>query len=144
MQNKRYKPLIDRMLYIVWVPTTVLLLIPTVLSVVNVTALIIMLAVDAFTYYFLVSSLIGYVELREKTVFIRFGFFLKREIPYERIRGVDKARKFYSESMLSLKNSFDHLNIRYNRFDIVCVSVVGNDELMAELEKRRSQSTEIS
>ena len=144
MQNKRYKPLIDRMLYIVWVPTTVLLLIPTVLSVVNVTALIIMLAVDAFTYYFLVSSLIGYVELREKTVFIRFGFFLKREIPYERIRGVDKARKFYSESMLSLKNSFDHLNIRYNRFDIVCVSVVGNDELMAELEKRRSQSTEIA
>lgn len=144
MQNKRYKPLIDRMLYIVWVPTTVLLLIPTALSVTNVTALFIMLAVDAFTYYFLVSSLIGYVELREKTVFIRFGFFLKREIPYERIRGVDKARKFYSESMLSLKNSFDHLNIRYNRFDIVCVSVVGNDELMAELEKRRSQSTEIS
>ena len=144
MQNKRYKPLIDRMLYIVWVPTTVLLLIPTVLSVTNVTALIIMLAVDAFTYYFLVSSLIGYVELRERTVFIRFGFFLKREIPYERIRGIDKARKFYSESMLSLKNSFDHLNIRYNRFDIVCVSVVGNDELMAELEKRRSQSTEIA
>lgn len=36
--------------------------------------------------------------------------------------------------MLSLKNSLDHINIKYNTFDITSVSVIGNAELIAELE----------
>ena len=38
--------------------------------------------------------------------------------------------------MISLKNSLEHLDVRYNSFDVVTVSVVGNDELMREIEAR--------
>ena len=67
---------------------------------------------------------------------LRFGFFMKREIPYSKIRGVEKVRRFYSDSMLSLKNSFDHLNIKYNTFDIISISVVGSEDFVSELSLR--------
>ena len=76
------------------------------------------------------------MELREHTLFIKLGFIMKREIPYAKIRGTEKQRKFYSDSMLSLKNSFDHVNVKYNRFDMISVSVVNNDEFVKNLEER--------
>ena len=132
----RFRPRVDRLFWIIWVPTAVLMLVLTVVGAFAPMALVLMILVDLFVFYFLVSSLVGYVELRERSVFIRFGFILKREIPYESIRRVEKERRFYADSMLSLKNAMEHLNIKYNRFDLVCVSVVDNDALLAELEAR--------
>ena len=136
MENKRYKPLVDRLFFLILIPTVALLAVATVFSVFSLGALLIMLATDVFVLYFFVSSIFGYVELRENTVFIRFGIILKREIPYSKIRGVAKERKIYSESMLSLKNAMEHINIKYNSFDTVTVSVRENDELLRELQAR--------
>ena len=89
-----------------------------------------------FVAYFVLSPLFGYVELREDSLFIKFGFFLSREIPYSKIRRVERDRKFYSESMLSLKSALEHVNVGYGSFDVVTVSVLNNDELVRELELR--------
>ena len=134
--RKRYKPLVDKLFFITWVPTGILMLGFTLLAAFAPSALFIMIPVDIFTFYFLFSPLSGYAELREHSVFIKFGFIMKREIPYSKIRSVSRARKFYSESMLSLKNSFEHIDIKYNKFDIVCISVVENEELIKELTER--------
>ena len=136
MKNTIFKPQYDKLFFIIWIPTSVLMLGATVFSAFYPIALAIMLSVDLFTFYFLVSPLFGYVELRENTLFIKFGFFIKREIPYEKIRGTCKERKFYSDSMLSLKSSFEHVNIKYNKFDVVTVSVVTNDKFIEELGSR--------
>lgn len=136
MQNKRFRPLLDKLFWITWVPTALIMLAVTLLSLYHIVALLLTLLVDVFVFYFLVSPLFGYVELRESSVFIKFGFFLKREIHYEKIRGVTRERKFYADSILSLKNALTHINIKYNSFDMVSVSVVGNDELKNEIESR--------
>ena len=136
MNTKRYKPKFDKLFFLTWIPTVALMLVGTAIAATELVGLLIMLSVDLFTAYFLVSSVIGYVELGENTVFIRFGFFIKREIPYAKIRSVKKDRRIYSESMLALKNALDHVNIRYNSFDVVSVSVKDNDDLIAELEQR--------
>ena len=137
LKNKKFKPLIDKLFWYIWIPTSILMITLTAICATNLLAFIIMIPVDLFTYYFLFSSICGYVELREETVFIKFGFIIKREIPYSKIRGLAKERKFYSDSMLSLKNSFEHVNIKYNKFDMISVSVVNNDEFIAEIEERR-------
>ena len=136
MENKIYKPLFGKMFYAIWIPTAVFLLAMTVVSAKYISALIIMLATDIFTLYFLLSSVYAWVELRENSVFIRFGFIKTVEIPYERIRGVSKERKFYADSMMSIKNSMEHVNIKYNRFDVASVSVVDNDAFISDLELR--------
>lgn len=110
----------------------------TALTVFEPVALFIIIPLDLFVFYFLASPLFGYVELRENSVFIKFGFILKKEIPYGKIRALSKERRIYSESMLSLKNSLDHVNIKYNTFDIVTVSVSDNDELIRETKERIS------
>ena len=139
MGNVRFKPQIDRLFWFIWIPTVILLAVGTVISCASTIALLILLATDIFTLYFLISPLFGYVELRESGIFIRFGFFMTREISYDRVRGVVKARKFYSDSMVSLKNSMEHVNIKYDRFDMVSVSVVDNDGLMRQIEERISK-----
>ena len=136
--NKKYKPRVDKLFYIIWIPTLALLAAVTFIAAFHPLALVIMIPTDLFTIYFLVSSLVGYVELREESLFIKFGFIIKRDIPYSKIRDISKERKFYSETMLSLKNSMEHVNIKYNKFDVVCVSVEGNDEFMDELRLRLS------
>lgn len=136
--NKRYKPLVDGLFFAIWIPTAVLMIAATVIAAFQPLVLFIMIPTDIFTFYFLVSSLVGYVELREESLFIKFGFIIKRDIPYSKIREISKERKFYSETMLSLKNSMEHVNIKYNKFDVVCVSVEGNDEFMDELRLRLS------
>ena len=123
MKVKRYRPKFDKFFFIIWVPTVLVLLVGTVIAATELVGLLIMIFTDLFTLYFLVSSVVGYVELRENTLFIRFGFFITREIPYEKIRSIKKERRVYSESMLALKNSLDHIDIRYNSFDVVSVSV---------------------
>ena len=136
MDNKRYKPLIGKMFFAIWVPTSLMMIAATVLASVELIPFLILLATDVFTFYFLASSLFGYVELREKTVFIRFGFIKTVEIPYSSIRDITKECKFYADSMMSIKNSLEHINIKYAKFDIVSVSVVGNDELIEALRER--------
>ena len=136
LQNKRFKPLTDKLFLYIWIPTTIIMAALTAVCATHPLTLLIVIPVDLFTYYFLVSPLFGYVELRESTVFIKFGFIVKREIPYNKIRGLARERKFYSDSMLSLKNSFDHVNIKYNKFDMLTVSVVNNDDFIAEIEER--------
>ena len=132
MEYERLKPKIDKLFHCIWIPTTLLLIGATVLAAFDTLALLIVIPVDLIVVYFIITPLFGYVELREDTLFIRFGFFMTREIPYKRIRGAVIARKFYSDSMLSLKNSFDHVNIKYNTFDILSVSVEDN-EAFAEM-----------
>ena len=138
MENKRYKPLIGKTFWVIWIPTLIFLAVVTIMSAAYISALLIMLATDIFTVYFLVSSLVGYVELREETVFVKLGFFTTREIPYNKIRDVSKEHKLYADSMLSLKNSLDHVNIKYNRFDVLSVSVVDNDELIDMIKTKIS------
>lgn len=133
---KRFKPLVDKLFWIISVPTLLLICAGTVISVFSPAALLVMIPVDLFVIYFLVSPLFGYVELRENSLYIKYGFILKKEIPYDQIRGVSRERKFYSDSMMSLKCSFEHINVKYNTFDVTCVSVVGNDFLISELKER--------
>ena len=142
MENVRFKPQIDRLFWFIWIPTVILLAVGTVISCSSVVALLIMLATDVFTLYFLVSPLFGYVELRRESVYIKFGFFVSREIEYARIRAVDTERKWYSESMLSLKCACEHVNIKYNNFDVVTVSVDDNATLVAELGSRSKAKVE--
>ena len=141
--QKRYKPKIDGLFYAIWVPTVLLLIACTVVACTEPMALLIVIAADIFTLYFLVSPLFGYVELRENTVFIRYGFFLTREIDYLRIRDTKKERKPYTDTMLSLKNAMEHVTIKYNKFDITAVSVTDNDDLIinikARIEARRAE-----
>ena len=136
MENKRFKPLFDKFFFAIWIPTSLLMIAATVLTLFEPIALAIIIVTDLFTLYFMLTSTVGYVELRKDTVYIKFGFIIKREIPYKKIRAIEKTRKLYSDSMLSLKNAMEHVNIRYNSFDIASVSVVGNDELMSELQLR--------
>lgn len=137
LKIKRYKPLIDKLFYIISIPTAVLLAGATVLAALEPFALLIIIPVDISCIYFIISPLFGYVELRQGTVFIKLGFFMKREIPYSKIRGITKARRVYADSMVSLKNSLTHVNIKYNTFDILSVSVKDNDGFIEELNARR-------
>ena len=136
MKNKKYKPLIDKLFYIILIPTSVLLIVFTLLAALAPISLIIIIPVDLFCLYFIISPLFGYAELRENSLFIKFGFFMKKEIPYSKIRGTQKVRRFYSDSMVSLKNSFEHVNIKYNTFDILSVSVRENGDFIEEIDAR--------
>lgn len=139
MEIKRYKPLLDKIFWIIWVPTLILLAVATVITAADIIAFILMISVDLFTVYFMISPLFGYVELREESIFVKLGFFMKKEIPYNRIRDVEKTRKLYSDSMSALKNSLDHVNIKYNRFDVLSVSVVNNDDLIKRIKARMTK-----
>lgn len=138
MEIKRFKPLVDKLYPIIFIPTFVLL------SVITVTvcffpavfAIIITVFVDFAVVYLLVSPLFGYVELREESVFIKYGLLLKKEIPYSKIRDAVIERKFYSDSMTSLKNAFEHVNIKYNKFDLTTVSVRDNKGFINQLKSR--------
>lgn len=137
MEPKRFKPLIDKLFWIVSLPTISLVLgISIFVAATQITMLFVMMPVNLFVIYFIVSPLFGYAELREKSLFIKYGLILKKDIPYDKIRSVEPGRRFYSESMLSLKNSFEHVNIKYNRFDVTTVSVVENTDFIIELEKK--------
>ena len=136
MEIKRYKPKFDKLFYIPIGIVGALMVGATLISSIEPLGLVIMLACDLIVLYFVSASFAGYVELRESVMFVKFGFFLKREIPYNKIRKIEIQHRFYSESMLSLKNSLDHIDVRYNLYDVVSVSVVDNDDLVRELSIR--------
>ena len=135
MNPSKFKPKTDKFYMSIIISTILLLAGGTALAAFEPIALLIMIPTDALTVYFLFSPFFGYAELRENTLFIKFGFFIKREIPYAKIRSVEKAQKFISESMLSLKCAVEHINIRYGVFDIVTVSVKDNAAFAAALNQ---------
>lgn len=139
MNEQKFRPSFDKTYLCIWVPLCILMFLFTMLAFFAPTSLFVMIPTDLFVLYFLISPLFGYVELREKTVFIRFGLILKREIPYQKIRGITKERKFYSDSMLALKNAMEHINIKYNTFDMISVSIVESEAFVQALEKRISK-----
>lgn len=136
MKNERFSPLIDRTWFYICIPTALLLIAATVISLSSVGALILMIAVDAFTLYFLLAPLYSYVELREKGLFIQYGLVIKREIPYESIREIKKDNRFYAETMLSIKYAREHVEIRYGKFDVTTVSVKNNDIFVEKIKER--------
>ena len=144
MKIKRYSPLIDKLFFLIAVPSALFMaaMLALVVVIPAGAAWVIVLLCTVLVAYFLISPLFGYVELRERSVFIKCGFFLKKEIAYECIRGVCRERKWYSDSMLSLKNAMDHINIKYNRFDVFSVSVIENEELARQIEERVAQCRE--
>ena len=140
MERIRFKPRFDRLFAVTVILTAAIMLALTLFIIFGLPfapyTLLTILATDIFVFYFVVSPIFGYVELREETVFIKFGFILKREIPYKKIRGFGRERKWYADSILALKNSLDHVNIKYNTFDTVSVSVKDNDALIMAIEAR--------
>lgn len=145
MEIKRYKPHFDKLYLWILIPTDILIVGIFVLALFTSLAMGIITGISLlFINYFLLSPAFGYLELREDGVFIKFGFVMKRHIPYKAIRGIEKKRQFYADSMLSLKNAFDHVNIKYNKFDIVSVSVKESDDLIKELSERAAGSADIA
>ena len=141
MNINRYKPKIDKYFYFIWIPLATLLIAGTILSTISIPALIILLCTDVLTFYFMVSSLVAYVELRENTLFIKFGCILKREIPYDKIIDIKKDRRVITYSMLAIKNSLEHIDIKYNKYDFVTVSVKDNDKFIKDLKSKMNSKT---
>lgn len=138
MKNLRFYPKFDKLYLWITLTTAALMLLLLVLTGVfrSTGGLIVMACTTAFVGYFLISPCFGYVELREETVFIKFGFFLRREIPYARIRGIEKKRTAIADSMLSLKNALNHVNIKYASFDCVSISVKNEEKMIDEIKRR--------
>ena len=137
MKPKRFKPLFDKLYLLISIPTATIVLGVTVFTALfDPFVLVITVPVSLFVGYFLISPLFGYVQLLDDGLLIKYGLILKKHIPYGKIRSLEKTRGIYSESMMSLKNAIEHVNIKYNKFDVTTVSVVGNDELIKELEER--------
>jgi hypothetical protein len=135
----KFKPRVDAQYLWIAIPTELFLLVMTVMTLVHFTlfGLIIMLAALAFSSFFILSPIFfGYAELREDELFVDFGIFIKRSIPYSKIRKIEKKSSFYSESMLSLKCARDHVNIKYNSFDIISLSLKDEDSFIEELHKK--------
>ena len=132
----KFKPLIDKLFFIIAIPTLLLMAALTVLAAFYPISLIITVAADILVIYFLITPLFGYAELREDSLYIKFGLILKREIPYESIRGAVKCRAPYAETMLSLKCAMLHVNVKHGVYDVVSVGVQEPDLFISELEKR--------
>ena len=136
--TKRYKPRFDRLFYGIAIFTAVVMLgclIPSFYGG-GAFAIVVTLGSLILCGYFLVSPCFGYAELREETLFIKFGFFLSREIPYEKIYAVEKKHMMVADSMLSLKNAMDHLNVKYNRFDLISLSLQNEEDFIKALCER--------
>ena len=133
--TKRYKPRFDRLFYGIAIFTAVVMLGCLIPSFYGGGAFAIAVTLGSLILcgYFLVSPCFGYAELREETLFIKFGFFLSREIPYEKIYAVEKKHMMVADSMLSLKNAMDHLNVKYNRFDLVSLSLQNEEDFIETL-----------
>ena len=137
MEKKRFMPHIDWINRVIFIIAIVLLLGLTVEICLfpEPLAICLVIPLELIVLYLLISPFFGYVELRENTVFIKFGLILKKEIPFSVIRGAERVVKTSSDSIISLKTAFEHINIKYNRYDVVSVSIKDGDEFIAELEK---------
>jgi uncharacterized membrane protein YdbT with pleckstrin-like domain len=143
METKKYKPKFDKLYWWIFVPTELLVLGVLIVGLVfEPTTLFCTVPTAAFVTYFLISPFFGYTELHEDSLFIKYGLILKREIPYKKIRKLECKRSFISESMMSLKCAFEHVEIRYNSFDVTTVSVKDEDEFIREIEARKAAALE--
>ena len=141
MENKRYDPKFDKMYWITAIPTNLIVMALVILAAFDApTPVLIAVAVVTFVFvnYFLLSPWFGYVELRENEIFIKYGILLKRSIPYSDIRAVEVGRGVLADSIVSLKNALDHVNIKYNAFDVTTVSIKNRESFVRELELRRA------
>ena len=137
MKDKRYRPLVDKLFYSLAVTTFLIVFLPTLIcGILEPNTLFIMLPIFVFTAYFFVSPLFGYVELRDDVLFIKYGFIMSRSIPYNKIRKIEKERRIISPAIMSIKNALDHVNIKYNTFDLTTVSLKECDSFLEELNKR--------
>lgn len=133
----KYRPKLDKMYWILLGITDGVCCVPLlVVSLLDPAALFISVPTVIFVNYFFVSPLFGYVALLEDGLFIKYGFILKKSIPYGRIRELKTERRYYSETILSLKNALDHVLIKYNRFDVTVVSVKENEDFVKEVKSR--------
>ena len=129
------------MYWITAIPTNLIVMALVILAAVDApTPVLIAVAVVTFIFvnYFLLSPWFGYVELRENEIFIKYGILLKRSIPYSDIRAVEVGRGVLADSIVSLKNALDHVNIKYNAFDVTTVSIKNRESFVRELELRRA------
>ena len=74
---KKFKPKLDKLFWFIWIPMALLMITLTVLSAFELPSLFIAIAVDVFVFYFMFSSLAGFAELRENSLYVKFGFILK-------------------------------------------------------------------
>ena len=143
MQVRKFKPRFDKLYWWIFLPTELLMLsVLTVGAIFEPNTLFFTVPTTAFVTYFLISPFFGYAELREETLFIKYGLILKKEIPYKKIRKLERKRSFISESMMSLKCALWHVEIRYNTFDVTTVSVKDEDAFIEELEAQRAAAFE--
>ena len=138
MEHKRFFPKYDTLFHFIWIPTAIIMLFLLVMNAFlpSTFGWIVTLVTTVVVAYFVISPMFGYVELRETCVFVKFGFFMRRVIPYETIRGVEKKRTAIADSMVALKNAMEHVNIKHGSFDVTSVSVKDGDAMMAEIRKR--------
>ena len=134
MGNKRYRPKVGGLYFAIFLPTLALILAVTVLAAIyDPFSLAVTVTVFLLILYFAVSPLFGYAELREESLYIRYGFFMKVDIPYSKIHSVKRARRLISYSTVSLKCDVEHIEIRYGIFDETTISLVDSEEFVAEL-----------
>lgn len=135
---KKYKPKIDKLFYIMLVVINVLsltiLIIPQ-LFYLSFESFIFSIIVILFINYFLISPLFGYIEIKETSIFIKYGIILKKEIPFNKIKKLELKKKWYSDSILALKCSIEHVEITFNSYDKTCVSVKENDIFIEDVRR---------
>lgn len=135
---KKYKPKVDKLFYIMLVVINVIslaiLIIPQ-LFYLSFESFIFSIIVILFINYFLISPLFGYIEIRETSIFIKYGIILKKEIPFNKIKKLELKKKWYSDSILALKCSIEHVDITFNSYDKTCVSVKENDIFIEDVRR---------
>lgn len=135
---KKYKPKVDKLFYILLVVINVIslaiLIIPQ-LFYLSFESFIFSIIVILFINYFLISPLFGYIEIKETSIFIKYGIILKKEIPFNKIKKLELKKKWYSDSILALKCSIEHVDITFNSYDKTCVSVKENDIFIEDVRR---------
>lgn len=137
----RFKPYFDKTFKVVlFLSSALCLMLFVALSFVDFFAMLVCLACALLTAYFIISPLFGYAELRDKTLYVKFGIIMEKEIEYSRITRIKRGRGFYSDSFVSLKNSMEHITVWCGIGESVTLSVVDNDRFATELEERIAAS----
>ncbi len=139
----KFKAKLDIVYIVIYVIVGIVMLAPSIVSLITkdyITALICLIPF-ILILFMIISMVCGYARLDDDCLFIKYGFVFKRSIPYEKIRSYELQRKFYCESLLSLKNAMEHVEIKYNKFDNTCVSVRDNIVFLEQLHKRIEEKT---
>lgn len=131
----KYRVNIDKYYYITIVVVSLILLIPLILSIVakRVWVILVVAFLIIFVEYLLFSCFIGYAKLEEDHLVIRYGFIIKRRLPYEIIRGVEKKSSYFSESLISLKTTKNCVVVLFNTYDNTTISIKDEDDFIEKL-----------